>query len=431
MCAVVSKVGMIISSIVLAANYPLPALGAEAIERISVTSSEAQANGASIQQVVSPNGRYVVFSSQATNLVSGDSNGWNDLFIRDRQAGTTKRVSLTTSGGQANGRSDDPSMSANARYIAFDSGASNLVPGLVVPSGDVFVRDRTANTTQLISVATTGSDGNNTSLLPSISSDGRYVAFESRASNLIASDTNGNGDIFVRDRQAGTTQLVSVGPGGIQGNNYSADPSISGTGRYVAFESQAFNLVAGGTTKYHVFVRDRQAGTTQLVSRGTGGAEGNNTSLNPAISANGRYVAFESVATNLVAGDTNLRSDIFLRDLQTGTTSRISVGPGGVQANEGSFHPAFSPDNRYVAFDSAASNLVTGDTNARIDVFVRDLQTGTTRLASRGIGNVPASGSEPSVATGASVITFHTAGSNLVAGDTNSAEDVFARIITP
>jgi Tol biopolymer transport system component len=209
--------------------------------------------------------------------------------------------------------------------------------------------------------------GNEVSFFPSISADGKYVAFESFASNLVAGDINGADDIFVRDLESGTTVLVSTGSGG-QGNSYSSDPSISADGRYVAFDSLADNLVAGDTNgNQDVFVRDLVSGTTVLFSTGSTG-QGDSHSFAPSISADGRYVAFTSYATNLVAGDTNSDSGTFVRDLVSGTTVLVGTGIPGQVYNPFSY-PSISADGSFVSFTSLATNLVAGDTNGFADIF--------------------------------------------------------------
>jgi Tol biopolymer transport system component len=199
----------------------------------------------------------------------------------------------------------------------------------------------------------------------------------------VSGDTNGVDDIFVKDLQTGTTKLISVASDGTQGNSYSDNPSISADGRYVAFDSLAHNLVSGDTNdRGDIFVKDLQTGTTKRISVASDGTQGNNYSGNASISADGHYVAFESEATNLVSGDTNRARDIFVKDLQTGTTKRISVASDGTQGNYSFYNASISADGRYVAFESGASNLVSGDTNGVYDIFVKDLQTGTTQRIS-------------------------------------------------
>jgi Tol biopolymer transport system component len=206
-----------------------------------------------------------------------------------------------------------------------------------------------------------------------ISAHGRYVAFYSGASNLVAGDTNEEYDVFVRDRVARVTERVSVGPGGVQANaGETFTVSMSAHGRYVAFESDASNLVAGDTNRrYDVFVRNRYRGTTQRVSLGPEGAQANGHSYYPTISAHGESVAFMSTATNMIGRDTNAKADIFVHHRAPGVTQRVSVGRGGAEANSDSFVPAISGDGADVAFISRASNLVRRDTNSRRDIFVR------------------------------------------------------------
>jgi Tol biopolymer transport system component len=352
-------------------------LAAIGMERVSLATDGTQGDSDSSgndSPSISADGRYVAFDSLSSNLVPGDTNGFSDVFVRDRQTNTTTRVSLATDGTQGDSYSDNPSISADGRYIAFRSNASNLVPGDTNGTEDIFVRDRQTNTTTRVSVASDGTQGNDFSDNPSISADGRYVAFESYASNLVPGDTNATYDIFVRDRQTNTTTRVSVASDGTQGNNGSSYPSISADGRYVAFASIAGNLVPGDTNGlYDIFVRDRQTNTTTRVSVATDGTQGNDYSLNPHISADGRYIAFESAASNLVPGDTNGTNDIFVRDRQTNTTTRVNVASDGTQGNGYSAFSSISADGRYVAFASYANNLVPGDTNGAYDVFVATL----------------------------------------------------------
>jgi Tol biopolymer transport system component len=256
----------------------------------------------------------VVFQSFASNLVAGDTNGATDVFVRDRERGVTRRVSVSSRGQQAESASLDPVVSADGRFVVFQSFASNLVAG-DTRSADVFVRDRVAHVTRRVSVGRGGVQTNGKSRFPAISANGRYVAFSSFATNLVAGDTNGLQDVFVWDRVVQVTRRVSVGRDGAQANGYSYWPAISANGRYVAFNSDADNLVADPNRKDNVFVRDRVVKVTRRVSVGRDGAQGNGHSYSygQAISANGRYVAFDSYATNLVTGDTNSSVDVFLR----------------------------------------------------------------------------------------------------------------------
>ena len=304
--------------------------------RVSISSAEVQGNAASIFPSISADGRYVAFASVASNLVANDTNGTTDVFVRDRQAGTTRRVSISSTGTQGNGGSYYPSISADGRYVAFESDATNLVASDTNGTTDIFVRDRQAGTTRRVSISSAELQGNGGSYYPSISADGRYVAFDSDATNLVANDTNGTRDVFVRDRQAGTTTRVSISSAELQGNSYSYAPSISADGRYVAFQSDATNLVANDTNGTSTSsCATAEPGTTRRVSISSAGTQGNGNSDSPSISADGRYVAFHSDATNLVADDTNGASDVFVRDRQAGTTTRVCVssrGPRGTAA---------------------------------------------------------------------------------------------------
>jgi hypothetical protein len=402
--------------------------------RVSVATGGTQANSYSdsVRFAISGNGRYVAFTSAASNLVPGDTNAAKDVFVRDRVAGTTTRVSVATRGTQAHGDSTSAAISGNGRYVAFTSAASNLVAGDTNGAADVFVRDRVAGTTTRVSVATRGAQANRSSNEPAISGNGRYVTFWSGASNLVARDTNGALDVFVRDRVAGTTTRVSVANGGTQANSDSESPgAISADGRYVTFVSGANNLVAGDTNDTSdAFVRDRVAGTTTRVSVATGGTQADSYSFSSSISGNGRYVAFDSPATNLVAGDTNgpHGSDVFVRDRVAGTTTRVSVATGGTQANNVSDAPAISGDGRYVAFLSMASNLAPGWIDDRLHVFVRDRVAGTTTRATVATDGTQAStlsSNWPAISDTGRYVVFTSWAINLVAGDTNHESDVF------
>jgi Tol biopolymer transport system component len=360
--------------------------------RVSVDSSGAEANATSDTAAISADGRYVAFGSLASNLVPGDSNGTYDVFVRDLLTGTTVRASVDSSGAEANGPSLSPAISADGRYVAFHSQATNLAPGGTPGLYQVYLRDMATGSTQRASIDLSGVAGNNHSLAPSISANGRFVAFSSLASDLVPVDTNGQMDVFVFDAALGTTDIASVSSAGVQGNGASDSASISADGYRVAFESAADDLVSGDTNGVSdVFVRNLAIGTTIRASVDSSGAQGNDKSNAPVFSPAGRYVAFESLATNLDPADGNLVSDVFLRDLLAGTTARVSVSSGGTEANGASHAGSISSDGRFVAFLSVATNLVQVDTNAASDVFVHDLApTGFTSLCDPGAGGVVA-----------------------------------------
>lgn len=404
-------------------------------ERINIGNDGHQTTkNASGHPSISADGRYVAYHTYEPGLVAGDTNFRADVLVFDRQTRTVERISNGLNGAQPIDDALWPTISADGRFVAYSSPANNLVAG---DSGnyDIFVYDRVGKSTERVSVSTGGAAGNNSSIDQSISADGRFVAFRSNASNLVAGDGNATADIFVRDRQAGTTEAVSVTSAGAVGNGGSYFPSISGDGRYVAFVSNASNLVAGDTNStYDIFVFDRDTDQTKLIS-GTELGTGNGISDIPAISSDGRFVAFMSAANNLVAGDTNGVLDIFVTDVTTGAIERVSVASDGTQSNGASRYAGISADGRYVTFHSDASNLVAGDTNGVGDVFVFDRQSHTTsRLSLTASGGEAQGGSNPSdaavISADGSVIAYQSSATNLVAGDTNSQADIFVAVRT-
>jgi len=426
--------GIAIASIILVAEGASASPGTTT--RVSVDSAGNQANYASEFPSISEDGRHVAFVSYASNLVSGDTNGEYDVFVHDRQTGETARVSVDSAGNQANGSSGEPSLSADGRYVAFTSHASNLVPGDTNGKQDIFVHDRLTGETTRASVDSAGNQANGESHEPAISADGRYVAFNSQAFNLVPGDPYGINDIFVHDRQTNETTRVSVDSLGNRANGFSSSPAISADGHYVAFTSYASNLVPGDTNSCEaylepgrcidVFVHDRQSGETTRVSVDSTGNEANSENSSPAISADGRYVAFSSRASNLVSGDTNGKRDIFVHDRQAGVTTRVSVGSGGNEGIGGMYGilgpAAISADGRYVTFDSDFTNLVPGDTNGTDDIFVHDRGTGqTVRVSVDSTGNQASGWSEfPVISADGRYIAFSSDASNLVPEDTNA-----------
>ncbi len=418
----------------------LLAAGAQAqtTERVSVASDGTQANRSSFDPAISADGRFVAFQSDSSNLVAGDTNVWTDIFVHDRDTGITERVSVASDGTQANSPSFDPAISADGRFVAFQSDSSNLVAGDTghIAGHDeplnIFVHDRDTGITERVSVASDGTQANSSSFDPAISADGRFVAFRSKASNLVPGDANFADDIFVHDRDTGITERVSVASDGTEGNDRSnrAQLTISANGRLVAFESEASNLVAGDTNASpDIFVHDRVTGTTERLSVASDGSQGNFSSDDSAISADGRFVAFQSFARNLVPSDTNGWPDVFIHDRVTGTTERVTMAGDGTEGNQFSFDPAISADGRFVAFGSDASNLVSGDTNVSPDIFVHDRVTGSTeRVSVAGDGTQGNSDSRiPAISGDGRFVAFDSLAGNLVLGDTNGESDVFVR----
>ncbi len=405
------------------------AFAAPTTTRASLASTGVQSTGgANDAPSLSSNGRYVAFASLATNLVPGDTNAMSDVFVRDTVANTTIRVSVSSGGAQSNGISDQPAISGDGRYVAFHSNATNLVTGDTNAKYDVFVRDVVAGTTTRVSVSTSGTEGNGDSAQPAVSADGRYVAFQSFADNLISADQLGKADIFVRDQTLNATQRVSLSYDNGSPSGQSLWPSISADGRFVAFVSYGFNIVLGFTSSVaQIYVRDRQAGTSLAISIGTDNKPGNKDSSKPRISADGTTVVWRSLAEKMVAGDTNAHADIFVRNVSAGPTSRI-VGVGGAQLNGDSDEPGIDAIGRMIAFRSAATNVVAGDTNAVDDTFIFDRQQATlvrADLTSTG-AQATALSSKATISGSGQQVAFRTAAA-LVTSDTNGAADIYVR----
>ncbi len=284
------------------------------IERVTLAADGTQTEGSGAGVSISDDGRYVAFNSNASNIVPGDTNGYQDIFVYDRQTGTTERVSVAVDGTQGNGATyGTASLSPNGGYVTFSSTASNLVPGDTNGVSDVFIVDRQTHSIERVSLAADGtSQGNGNSFASSPSNDGRYVAFASAASNLVPDDTNGWTDVFVCDRQAHTIERVNVADDGTQANGLSGTPRISSDGRYVVVNSSANNLVPGDTNGWtDVFVVDRQTQTIKCASIAADGTQGNGYSSGT-ISDDGRFLSVYSTAGNLIPGDTNGSPDVFV-----------------------------------------------------------------------------------------------------------------------
>jgi len=391
----------------VALSAPLAALQQGVTTLMSVSTGGTVGDQGSIEATLSPDGRYVAFTSGATNLVATDINGaTNDVFVRDRQTGQTVLGSLGTGGAQPIGPSGGASLSNGA--VAFFSYGDFLVPGDTNNQPDIFVRELASGVTTRVSVGTGGVQANSFSNPGDISADGRFVVFDSFASNLAPAgvDMNDNADVFRHDRQTGVTILVSINLSGTTSFLGARTADVSDDGRYVSFWSQAGDLVAGDSNgSFDVFVRDLQTGTTVRASVGPGGAQANGSTAFPSLSGNGRCVVFTSTATNLVAGDTNGAQDVFRRDLLTGTTARVSVSSSGAQSAELSYlvaQHALSADGNLVCFASLATDLVPQDTHGATNIFVRDMLSGVTYLASAGPGGDGGNHGSESQAMGAS-----------------------------
>jgi len=408
-------------------------------EIASVDSNGNQGNRTSYYPDISEDGKFVAYQSLADNLVPNDTNNTFDVFVRDVVNGDTTREGLDSNGNQINFGfgATGARISADGNIVGFTSADWDVVPGDTNGAYDAFVRDRIADTTTRVSVDSAGNGGNNQSLLYDMSDDGRYIVFSSDADNLVVGDTNLANDVFVHDRTTGVTTRVSVDSTGNQSNAGLANPSgcaISGDGRYVAFSSLADNLVPGDTNNAaDVFLHDRITGTTTRVSVPHIGGQSNGDSTDPVLSTNGRAIAFLSEASNLVAGDSNDVRDVFIRRLGiiSSTTSRVSISSAGVQANVDSDWPSMSGDGRYISFVSAADNLVPSDTNVERDVFVRDTVKSMTRRISKGINGMEADGGSrrSALSKNGRYIAYSSDATNIVTEDLNGTTDTFVRAV--
>ncbi len=403
-------------------------------ERVSLDSAGQEAHGDSERATTSADGRWVAFESRAADLVPGDTNRATDVFVRDRQTGITERVSLGPLGLEANGASSTPTISADGRWVAFRSLATNLVAGDTNGMADVFVHDRSSGVTRRVSVGAAGSQADGPSAVPRQSADGTCVGFASAATNLVAGDTNRNWDAFVHVLASGLTERVSLSSQGAEGNRASFVHDLSADGDRVVFTSDATNLVPDDSNGVRdAFLRERSSGTTQRISLSSGGEEANGPTVATRISGDGKVVSLDSSAHNLVPGDTNGIGDVFVRDLESGLTTRVNVSSAGAQANGDSDASSLPFDGRMVGFTSQASNLVSGDTNGEWDIFVHDRLTAATVRASVAVQGQQAQGESHNgnLTSDGARITFDSSAANLVPGDGNGAYDVFLRELGP
>jgi Tol biopolymer transport system component len=400
---------------------------------VSVTVDGTPAAGTSGRPSISADGRFVAFASTAPDLVRGDNNGVQDVFVRDRQTGVTTRVSVNSAGVEANGPSGNPSISADGRYVVFESRATNLITKNPGKFQNIYDHDLVTGKTQRVNYPDSGfyqPDGDSSD--PVISADGQHVAFDSLATNIGVFDTNGVSDVFEWGRDAPTLQrLISHDRWNDVADGASWGPSISADGWQVAFTSDADNLdlrVDSNNTS-DVFVSDY--GQVLLVSRGFDGKLGNNTSRNASISADGKHIVFESYASNLVPNDTNFRNDLFTAQIEYWETiSRVNVDPTGAAAG-GNLGPrsSISADGRYVAFSSGQDGLAANDNNGTWDVLVRDTVAGTTSLASAAGSGTPGDNfsDEPSISSDGRHVAFKSQATNFVPGVPLSSANTYVR----
>jgi Tol biopolymer transport system component len=415
---------------------------ANAIERVSIAADGTEANDRSERPAMSPNGQYVVFVSYADNLIPGGSDG-NDrqIFLKNRMTGAVVLASKTKEGVEAEDGCGNPTVSADGRYVCFNTGSGNLNPGDDNNDGDVYVKDLKTGALEWISQAPDGSAGDDGSANAFITPDGRYVVFQSRAENLDPDgDTNqGDKDIFVKDRKTGLLERVNETADGTQANDDSENPYITPDGRFVSFRSRANNLVPNDTSSmydYDIFVKDRKTGKVERVSTSSDEEEADDSCYCHHMSDDGRYAVFRSRAGNLVPDDTNDTYDAFVKDRITGQTERVSVSADGSEANSYSGGVWISSDGRFAAFWSRASNLVDPglmkEDNDYDQIYVKDRKNGRiARVSESAEGDPGNQNSRATFMTGGGYIAFKSYADNLVPNDTNGSvnywegEDIF------
>lgn len=394
-----------------------------------------QPNAPSSGPVCSNGGSCVAFYTDASNLLpqgaGGDNNGYTDVYLFD---GTLRRISETVDGQSANGPSMAqrfrPSIDDGCTCVAFSTDASNLVPNDTNNRTDVVLRTLTEPpTNELISVGLDGNSANGSSASASVSADCSKVAFRSTATNLVDGDTNLVSDIFVHDRTTGTISRVSVPAGGGESDGSSTTPGISGDGRCVAFASLATNLWEGDTNSVHDIYVACDGVVTCRASVSSTGQGANDISFHPSLNQDGTIVAFKSEASNLVPGDNNGHPDVFVHDCVAGTTERVSIANNGQEGNDIAIPPTIDRAGTRVAFGSFASNLATVATNGRSQIYVRDLETGETILFSVNSRGEAQNGSSPdlppSICPDGNHVTFASAATNLGSGNAAGAQSIF------
>jgi Tol biopolymer transport system component len=408
----------------LASAVVAPTVGA--VSRLSSVSTGPQHDARADQSVVSANGRFIAYVSDADNILAGDDNGVADIYLYDRSTHETTLVTHTPTGAVANVGGGDPSINADGRYIAYMSYSTDLLPG-VGRSGtsQIYRYDRVTDTTMFVSRARDGSTPHTYSWYPAISATGRYVVYATPAGSVVNGDRNGRNDIVRYDAVLDQARKVSNIKGTADPTDLdSYQPSISRDGRYVVFQSRATNLVDDPGPYDTVYLLDMQTKHFTQVSRGADGGPPDSFADFPEISDNGRYVTYESYATNIVPGGTNGLRQIFVWDRTTGETAVVSRLAG--QDGDGDSQQAVV-EGDFVAFQSVADNLATDDDNAVSDVFRYDIATGELTLLSRAPDDTSGEGDSfyPSVTRDGRRVTFVSYAPDLVPGDTNGVFDVF------
>lgn len=405
-------------------------------EIIRVTDNDMSMDGVTIFRdfpisngTLSGDGRRLGFSASVGRLVEGDTNRVGDAFVYDRRTDETVRVSVSSSGEQANNYSGTPTISPDGRYAAFWSRATNLVDQPVPPYGQVYLHDLQTRTTTLVSVNSRGEPSDHWVVSGSevaVSAHGRYVAFTSGGTNLSARMWAGNSGVFVHDTTTGNTSLVSVLDDRSPAGNSNFSPSMSPDGRYVAFAAATY--YHPDRRESHIYVRDRQLKKTTLVSLDSNGQPAGGTHSSPSVSADGSRVVFASHSDNVVPADTNRSWDVFVHDLDSKRTQLVSQSSAGAQATRGATQPQISASGRYVTFQSPihpidGNDFIQSGVNY---VYVRDLETRETMLASRDHEGLAATAMNPSISLNGRFVSFDSS-AQLVPGDDDSNRDVYLR----
>jgi Tol biopolymer transport system component len=404
-----------------ASTGPVEARGAHAFDLVSQSPAGDPADGRSLHAVVNAGGRFVAFESVASNLVRGDGNPATDVFRWDARIDRTILVSRTASGGSTNGHASRPSISANGRYIAYTSTATNINGPLDDISPDVYRYDTVLRKTILISRPSDHRGGDGGADDASISGDGQLVVFDSDSER--PGDTNGESDVFLYDVASGKTERVSLTHSGRQWRRESVDPDISRNGRFVVY-------MHSGPSHRQIIRVNVRTGKSILVSRSSSGQAGDADSKRPAVSGDGRFIVYSSLARNLVANDAKRHQDVFLFDAKTGMTSLISKAMGGGPANAGSDNADISGDGDHIVFESKATNLSSDPTGGHRNIFEQYVPSGTNVLYSESLGAGAPNGASfsPAVSANGFAVVFQSSASNIVAGDTHGV-DVFRRTL--